>query len=161
MGLAEGDIQLVATDHSPAPPALKRIEEGDFVRAWGGIASLQIGLAATWTGAAARGVEVTHLARWCATAPAALAGLDATKGSIAVGRDADFVVWDPDGETNVVPSALYHRHPVTPYAGRKLQGRVLTTILRGEVVYQDGTCGALARGMLLARPGTSAVQSHR
>jgi allantoinase len=139
-GLASGDIDLVATDHSPAPPALKKLDTGDFVKAWGGIASLQIGLAAVWTGAAARGHSVESVARWLAAAPAKLAGLDGSKGAIEVGRDADLMVWDPDAESTVDPSALFHRHPVTPYAGRRLRGRVLTTILRGEVVFDEGQC---------------------
>jgi allantoinase len=149
-GLSQGVIDLVATDHSPAPPALKRLVEGDFVRAWGGIASLQIGLAAVWTGARTRGASIESVARWLASAPARLAGLGATKGTIAVGKDADLVIWDPDGETTVDPAALYHRHPVTPYAGR-LHSRVLTTILRGTVIFDRGACRNIASGILLRR----------
>jgi allantoinase len=136
--LAAGQIDLVATDHSPAPPALKLLEEGDFLRAWGGIASLQLGLAAVWTGASARRLPFDLLARWMAGAPAALAGLAGSKGSIAEGRDADLVLWDPDVDQIVDPAALYHRHPITPYAGMRLRGRVRTTILRGQIVYEDG-----------------------
>jgi allantoinase len=73
--LGRGDIDLVATDHSPAPAALKGIEDGDFIHAWGGIASLQLGLPVVWTGAASRGYTLEHLARWLAAAPATLAGL--------------------------------------------------------------------------------------
>ena len=136
--LAAGQIDLVATDHSPAPPALKLLEEGDFLRAWGGIASLQLGLAAVWTGASARRLPFDLLARWMAGAPAALAGLAGSKGSIAEGRDADLVLWDPDVDQIVDPAALYHRHPITPYAGMRLRGQVRTTILRGQIVYEDG-----------------------
>jgi allantoinase len=134
-GLTAGTIDLVATDHSPAPAALKQRESGDFVAAWGGVASLQLGLAAVWTGAAARGIDAGRLARWLCAAPAGLAGLSGTKGSVAVGRDADLVIWDPDAVQQVDASALYHRHPVTPYDGMTLRGRVRTTILRGEVVF--------------------------
>jgi allantoinase len=135
--LVAGQIDLVATDHSPAPAALKRLEDGNFAAAWGGIASLQIGLSATWTGATARGIPLEQVVHWMATRPAMLARLDATKGTIAVGRDADLVFWDPDAETTVDPAALYHRHPITPYAGMRLCGRVHKTVLRGEVVF-DG-----------------------
>ena len=111
-GLADGAIDLVATDHSPAPPALKHLDDGNFLRAWGGIASLQLGLAAVWTGASARGLPFESLARWMAAAPARLAGLARTKGAIAVGQDADLVIWDPEAAGIVDPATLHHRHPV-------------------------------------------------
>jgi allantoinase len=149
MALADGDIDLVATDHSPAPPALKRLEDGDFVAAWGGIASLQIGLPAVWTGMAARNLPIDRLARWLAAAPARLAGLEARKGAIAVGRDADLVIFDPEATAVVEASRLYHRHPVTPYDGARLRGRVRTTLLRGEVVFEDGSIVGSPRGLLL------------
>ena len=81
-GLDRGSIDLIASDHSPAPPSLKHIDDGDFVAAWGGIASLQLGLRAVWTGAARRGYSMADVSRWTATAPARLAGLEACKGAI-------------------------------------------------------------------------------
>jgi allantoinase len=146
--LIDGGIDLIATDHSPAPPSLKRLDEGDFVRAWGGIASLQLGLAAVWTAAGARNVPLHHLARWLSAAPARLAGLEGRKGAIAAGADADFVIWDPTEEWTVDPAALYHRHAVTPYAGRRVRGRVLRTIVRGRSVY-DGEIVGPPEGALL------------
>ena len=148
-GLADGVIDLVATDHSPAPPSMKRLDTGDFMRAWGGIASLQIALSAVWTGASARGFSIEDLVRWMCREPARLAGLDARKGAIAPGKDADLVVWNPDAESSVDPAALYHRHPVTPYAGLRLRGRVVTTLVRGEIVVREGRCGAKALGQPL------------
>jgi allantoinase len=148
--LRDGRIDLVATDHSPAPPALKRIEDGDFVGAWGGIASLQLGLAATWTGAAARGIGIERLASWMAAAPAALAGLAHRKGRIQAGQDADLVIWDPDAEWTVDPAALHHRHALTPYTGMRLRGRVHTTILRGQAIF-DGDRFAAPAGTILRR----------
>jgi allantoinase len=145
-GLRAGDIDLVASDHSPAPPALKHLDDGDLLRAWGGIASLQVGLAVVWTGAAARGFSVAEVLRWMAAAPARLAGLDRVKGSIAPGCDADLVIWDPDAEAEVDPAALFHRHPITPYAGRRLRGRVQTTLLRGEIVFEHGSFPQAPRG---------------
>ena len=127
-GLEAGVIDCVVSDHSPCPPELKA--PGDFGAAWGGIASLQLGLSAVWTVARRRGRTLDDVVRWMATAPARLAGLSA-KGSLAVGCDADLVAFDPD-ETHVVEAArLLHRHPVTPYAGRTLTGRVRQTWLRG------------------------------
>jgi allantoinase len=148
--LAAGEIDFVATDHSPAPPALKRLADGNFLEAWGGIASLQLGLPIVWTGAAERGIPLPCLAAWLAARPAALAGLSA-KGAIEVGRDADLVVWDPDAETTVEATMLYHRHPVTPYDGRPLRGRVLTTILRGATVFDRGEFASTPVGTTLRR----------
>ncbi len=149
--LAAGEIDFVATDHSPAPPALKRLADGNFLEAWGGIASLQLGLSAVWTGAAERGIPLERLAGWLAARPAALAGLGAKKGAIAVGRDADLVVWDPDAETIVDAKALCHRHPITPYDGRQVRGRVLTTILRGTTVFDRGDFPSPPTGTPLRR----------
>jgi allantoinase len=149
--LAAGEIDLVATDHSPAPPATKRLADGDFLQAWGGIASLQLGLSVVWTGAAERGIPLERLAHWLAARPATLAGLAARKGAIAAGRDADLVVWDPDAETIVDAKALYHRHPITPYDGRRLRGRVLTTILRGTTVFDRSDFPSLPIGTTLRR----------
>jgi allantoinase len=148
-GLLAGQIDLVATDHSPAPPAMKHLEDGDFVAAWGGIASLQLGAMAVWTGAYARGVPLHTVARWLSEAPARLAGLYPNKGIIAPGADADLVVWDPDAETVVDAGSLYHRHAVTPYHGQRLRGRVKTTILRGAVVFDNEVCQGPASGQLL------------
>jgi allantoinase len=149
--LADAGIDLIATDHSPAPPALKCIDAGDFVAAWGGIASLQLGLAAVWTGARSRSLTLEHLARWLAAAPAKLAGLDDRKGTIAPGHDADFVFFDPEATTIVDPSALLHRHSVTPYAGMSLMGRVHRTMLRGEMVFEDGRFPNAPRGQLVLK----------
>ena len=88
--LRDGEIDLVATDHSPAPPALKHLDDGDFIAAWGGIASLQLALPVMWTGARQRGIPFERLAQWMCAAPAKLAGLGERKGAIATGHDADF-----------------------------------------------------------------------
>jgi allantoinase len=148
--LIAGDIDLVASDHSPCPPSLKETR-GDFFAAWGGIASLQLSLAATWTGARARGVEPERMARWMSAAPARLAGLADRRGALREGFDADLVVWDPDAAFQVEPTALHHRHPVTPYAGVALHGVVLETYLRGEKVVDRGAFTGEAKGRWLKR----------
>jgi allantoinase len=147
--LASGEIDLVATDHSPAPPELKHLDTGDFLRAWGGIASLQLGLSIVWTGARERGLPIERVARWLAENPARLAGLQHRKGAIEIGRDADLVVWDPDATITVDAATLYHRHPVTPYHGARLSGRVQTTLLRGEIVCDEGEVRGRANGRLI------------
>jgi allantoinase len=139
--LADGDVDLVVSDHSPCTPDLKRLEEGDFGAAWGGIASLQVALPAVWTGARARGIPLTSVVGWMAAAPARLAGLP-RKGALAVGMDADLVAFAPEARWTV--GELRHRNPVTPYAGRELHGVVRATWLRGE------PAGG-ARGRLLRR----------
>ena len=147
--LRNGDIDLVASDHSPAPPSMKCLDTGDFVAAWGGIASLQIAFATVWTAAAARGIPIERVAEWTAAAPARLAGLEGRKGTIAVGADADLVFWDPDAEFTVDAASLRHRHAVTPYAGMTLRGRVHKTLLRGEIIYEDGEVLSMASGRMI------------
>ena len=147
--LGDGQIDLVATDHSPAPPALKHLDDGDFIAAWGGIASLQLSLPVMWTGARQRGIPFERLAGWMCAAPARLAGLADRKGTIATGHDADLVIIDPDREFTVDASRLYHRHAVTPYDGARLHGVVLKTMLRGEIVYENGTCIGSPAGRLI------------
>jgi len=138
--LADGHIDLIATDHSPAPAALKHVDDGNFLEAWGGIASLQISLPIVWSGALSRRMPIHRLAGWMSAAPARLAGLDRRKGAIAAGYDADLVIFDPDREMIVDASRLYHRHALTPYDGARLNGVVLATLLRGEIVFEHGEC---------------------
>ena len=137
-GLRDGTIHLVATDHSPCPPALKRLAEGNFRSAWGGIASLSVALPLMWTEASRRGFTLLDLARWMAAGPARLAGCDARKGRIAAGCDADFVVFEPDREFIVTEDRLHYRHPVSPYLGETLRGVVKATYLRGNPVFAEG-----------------------
>ncbi|HXU34528.1 MAG TPA: allantoinase AllB, partial [Thermoanaerobaculia bacterium] len=137
--LAAREIDLVATDHSPSPPELKKLDSGDFRAAWGGIASLQVSLPSVWTGARERGFSISDLATWVCAAPARLAGIHDRKGSIAPGRDADLVIWEPEARSTIDPSALEHRHKITPYGGRTLYGAIRATLLRGKTVYDGGT----------------------
>ena len=129
--LLDGTLDMIVSDHSPCPPAMKA-SDGDFFAAWGGIASLQVGLPAVWTGARERGGHVADVARWMCQAPARLAGLSGRKGSIASGLDADFVIWDPDAAQVVDSARLEHRHKLTPYSGRRLRGVVRATYIGGR-----------------------------
>jgi allantoinase len=137
-GLKDGVIDLVATDHSPCPPVMKRVEEGNFKTAWGGISSLSVALPVMWTEAKARGFGLTDIVRWMAEGPAQLAGCDARKGRIAAGYDADLVVFDPEAEFQVTPELLHFRHPQSPYLGETLRGVVKATYLRGRSVFLNG-----------------------
>lgn len=146
--LADGVLDLVASDHSPCSPGLKAIEAGDFVAAWGGVAGLQLALPVVWTEAAARGHSLVDLARWMSAGPARLAGLD-RKGAIATGRDADLVVFDDAAQVTVTPESIHHRHRVTPYAGEILRGAVAATYLRGRRIAERGAALAGDLGALL------------
>ncbi len=144
-GLRDGTLDMVATDHSPCPPSMKGREAGDFFAAWGGIASLQLGLRATWTGARARGFALADLARWMSTAPAKLAGMQNRKGQLAPGFDADFVLFDASAGSIVSGSRLEHRHPITPYDGLELAGEVKEVWRRGRCIH-SGRVGGFASG---------------
>ncbi|HMD07069.1 MAG TPA: allantoinase AllB [Candidatus Acidoferrum sp.] len=137
-GLRDGTIDLVATDHSPCPPEMKRLAEGNFRTAWGGIASLSVAFPLMYTEASHRGFSLIDVARWMSESPAKLAGCHTRKGRLAPGYDADFVVFDPEGEFVVSEDRLHYRHPVSPYLGERLRGVVKATYLRGRKVFSDG-----------------------
>lgn len=136
-GLFDGVIDFVISDHSPCTPQLKLRERGNFQDAWGGIASLQLGISTIWTHARERGASLPQLATWLSENPARFAGLSASKGRIANGYDADLVIWDPDEPFEVRPEGLFFRHKVSPYLGMSLFGKVHRTILRGQPIF-DG-----------------------
>lgn len=149
--LGAGVIDCIASDHSPCPPADKQLERGDFGAAWGGIASLQSELSAVWTEATRRGFSLSDLACWMAEKPAHLVGLQGKKGVIAVGADADFVIFDPEATRTVTTGGLHYRHKLTPYEGKTLQGKVHQTYLRGKCIYDDGNFPDAPSGVLLER----------
>jgi allantoinase len=151
LGLKDGIIDLVVTDHSPCPPAMKRLQEGNFGTAWGGISSLSMALPVMWTEASERGFSLTDIARWMSEEPARLAGCMSTKGRIAEGYDADLVIFEPDEEFIVTEDRLHYRYPISPYLGEKLRGVVKATFLRGENVFSEGQFCAEAIGRELRR----------
>jgi allantoinase len=137
-GLSDGVIDLVVTDHSPCPPAMKQLDEGNFRTAWGGISSLSVALPLMWTEASKRGFTLAKIARWMAEAPARLAGVQMRKGRIAPGFDGDFVVFDPDSKFVLTEERLHYRHALSPYLGETLRGVVKATYLRGKPVFLEG-----------------------
>jgi allantoinase len=145
-GLRDGLIDMVVSDHSPCPPAMKRMNEGNFQTAWGGIAGLSMALPVMWTEAQQRGFSLTDITRWMAERPAQLAGCTARKGRIAAGWDADFVVFDPEEEFTVTTNRLHHRHAISPYIGERLRGVVKRCYLRGQLIFQDGGFPGEPRG---------------
>ncbi|XP_071499224.1 allantoinase, mitochondrial-like [Diadema antillarum] len=163
--LKDGDIDMVVSDHSPCTPELKVLEEGDFMKAWGGISSLQFGLSLFWTGAKKNGMGLQDMVSLMCERTALLAGLSHQKGALKVGMDGDIVIWDPESTITIQPENVHHRHKVTPYSGFTLQGAVHTTIVRGQVVYQAGSFSEQPKGSLLLcdadqRRGPPRADSH-
>ncbi len=146
-----GEIDTIGSDHSPCPPEMKFLETGDFARAWGGIASLQLLLPLMWHQATLYEVPVMRLVECMSSAPAKLLGLASQKGSIETGKFADLVVFDPDTVWTVMGNELLHRHKVTPYEGVELQGRVVKTFLGGTLVYETGHISENPNGQILMR----------
>ena len=154
-GLLDGAIDMIATDHSPCPPEMKKRETGRFDQAWGGIASLGLALPVVWTGLSQRGGGLELLTRLLSAEPARLAGLSGCKGALAAGCDADLVVLDPDAEWTVTEEELRFRHKISPYLGASLRGRVLETYLRGDSIFwargEGGVLDPKAHGQELRR----------
>jgi allantoinase len=145
-GLADGTIDMITSDHSPCTPHLKLLERGDFMAAWGGISSLQLGLGGIYTAAIQRGHSIAQISNWMSLQPAKLAGLADRKGHLSVGADADFVVWSPEKVYQVTPEMLKQRHTITPYNGTSLFGVVHQTWLRGTVVFKNGSIEGIPSG---------------
>jgi len=158
-GLADGTIEFIVSDHSPCTPQLKHIDSGDIEKAWGGISSLQFGLSIIWTEAKARGYSLEQVIDWMATRPARFAGLGHKKGCIAVGFDADLVVFNEDEEYLISAEMIQYRHKITPYEGKQVCGRVEQTFVRGQQVYALGEFTGQPRGKPLR--GAAANTSNR
>ena len=147
--LAEGTIDMIVSDHSPCTPDLKLRETGDFLEAWGGIATLQFSLPVIWTEASKRGFGLRDMTRWMSAAPARLAGLDRRKGQLEIGFDADLVVWHPEQAFEVRPEIIEFKNKLTPYAGMNLRGVVEATYVRGVKVYENGQFAERPTGALI------------
>lgn len=143
-GLKDGTIDHIASDHSPCTVDLKVKDTGDFGKAWGGVASVQLGLPAVWTAGEEFGIELSDIARWLAANPCASFRVPG-KGSIAVGNDADFAVVAPEETFVVDVEDLEHKNKISPYQGRTLRGVVKRTMLRGRTVDRDSKAGRIVR----------------
>ncbi|HND84852.1 MAG TPA: allantoinase AllB, partial [Pseudobdellovibrionaceae bacterium] len=137
-GVKDGTIDFIVSDHSPCTPALKCLESGNFAKAWGGIAGLQFSLPAVWTEMIKQGLDLSDLIRLMSDRTSQFVGLNDRKGSIAVGKDADFVVWDPQENDAIQANRILHRHKTSPYIGRQIQGRIKQVFLRGNSIFSSG-----------------------
>jgi allantoinase len=131
---------------------MKRCDEKDFQKAWGGIASVSVALPVTWTAAEKRGFTLSDIARWMADEPATLAGCGEQKGKLAAGYDADLLVFAPEEEFLVTEEKLHYRHRVSPYLGARLRGVVQKTFLRGQCIFDEGEFPGEACGKEIRQP---------
>jgi allantoinase len=149
-GLRDGIIDMIVTDHSPCPPAMKCEDSGRFDLAWGGIAGLSLALSIIHTECLHRGLTLDDIIRWMSSAPATLAGISHRAGSLEAGRDANFVIFDTDAKFTVTTDRLHYRHAISPYLGESLQGLVKATHLRGDAVYRDNSFAPMPSGQEVA-----------
>jgi allantoinase len=145
-GLQDGTIDFIVSDHSPCTPQLKRLEVGEFEKAWGGISGIQFSFPVIWTEMKRRGLSVRQVSDWMSARVAEFGGLGSSKGRMAPGMDADLVIWDPDASFTVRSDAVLHKNRLTPYEGNELFGKVTQTWVRGQCVYQDGSFPRAASG---------------
>jgi len=146
--LKDGIIDFVATDHSPAPPGMKEINSGDFMKAWGGISSIQFALPALWTAAKKHNCRIEQIAEWLCEHPTILPQLK-SKGKIEKGYEADIVIWNPEKSFIVTENNIHHKHKITPYANQELYGTIEQTWLKGEKVFDEGKFLHLNKGSIL------------
>jgi len=136
--LDDGFIDMVVSDHSPCTPNLKAVDDGDFMKSWGGISSLQFGISALYTWCVKYKFGFDRIVEWLSVNPAALIGLSHRKAKIAVGYDADFVIFNPEETFVVSTDQIRFKNKMTPYEGKELQGVVKATYLRGMLVAENG-----------------------
>ena len=158
-GMARGTVHTVATDHCPFDRVDRRAgtaarPEGwaDFTEIPGGLPGVETRLALVWGGVRAGRITVADWVRLCAEAPARTFGLWPAKGSLAVGADADVVVWDPDRRQSLSAAALHMHVDHSPYEGRTATGWPALVLSRGRAVARDGAfVGESGAGRYLAR----------
>jgi allantoinase len=174
--LLSGTLPMIASDHSPSPPAMKgieqvieneelKIENGrpngrnsqfsilDFFSVWGGISGCQSTLQLLLTeGYYQRQLPLETIAAVTSEFAARRFGLP-QKGRLAVGADADLALVDLAHSATLQAGDLHYRHRLSPYLGRTLRGRIVRSILRGTTVFLDGKIVAEPRGKLL-RPAS-------
>lgn len=143
-----GQITTIGSDHSPAPPDMKKDE--NFFKVWGGISGVQHTLPLLLTeGNIKRGVALPLIAQMLSYNVAGRFGLPYSKAGFVLCGDADLALVDLDAEFTVDRADLFYRHQQSPYVGRKLRGRVRQTLLRGQTVFKDGKITSKPLGQLV------------
>ncbi len=135
--LKSGVLDFITTDHSPAPPEIKKVDSGNFETGWGGIAGLQFLLPASWS-ALKDIIDLEEFIPLLTKNPAKFLQLDHRKGTINIGFDADLTVWRPSEIELIKEETVLHRHKMSPYVGEKLCGSIVETIVNGVTVYKNG-----------------------
>ncbi|XP_055523063.1 allantoinase [Wyeomyia smithii] len=138
--VCDGDINMVVSDHSPSTPGMKLLNSGknrgDFLKAWGGISSVQFGLPLFWTNCQRYGLGIPDVVKLLCTEPAKMCGIDRVKGRLEVGYDCDICVWDPEDWFTVTQDIIEFQNKANPYMDRKLRGVVHASFIRGSPVYK-------------------------
>ncbi|ROS05638.1 allantoinase [Sinobacterium caligoides] len=149
--IEDGTISKVVSDHSPCTPQLKHIDSGDLEAAWGGISALQFGLPLIWSEGRTRGFSLVDIARLMCSKPAEFASMGHLKGSIEVGKLADFCVFDDTAAYVISTEMIKHKHKISPYVGTAVRGSIIETWLRGECIYRDDNYLGEASGQHLLK----------
>lgn len=151
--LKDGIIDFVATDHSPCTPDLKELQTGNFMKAWGGISSIQFALPVLWTAAKKRNYSLTELVTWLCENPATLIGKQNSLGKIAKGYIANVIVLNEKKQFPVNEDIIIHKHKITPYLNENLFGVIEQTYLSGEKVFDNACPDSFGRKFLHLNKG--------
>ncbi len=152
-GLADGSLDLIATDHVPDRAAVEKLVDGrPFNQVSNGAPGIETLLAIAWSEGVARGlITAERLAELLSAAPARLFGLG-SKGSLERGRDADFVLFDPAVHRTIRAAELHHTSDYTPFEGMPVTGAVRSVFVRGRAVIRDGAfVGRRGHGQFVER----------
>ncbi|GJM35438.1 MAG: allantoinase [Saprospiraceae bacterium] len=134
--LISGVLDFIATDHSPAPPALKELVSGDLIKAWGGISGLQYLVSAAWT-SLQNDLPLEKFIPLLTENPAKYLHINHEKGYLKRDFHADFTVWSPEESFFVAKAENQHRHQISPYIGERLSGKIIATYVNGIAVFDQ------------------------
>lgn len=148
-GLLNDEFDFLASDHSPAPPEIKKLTEGNLFEAWGGIAGLQFTLSLIWTAGQKRGLTLEKMLPLLTQKPAEFLNLAHRKGKLKEGFDADICIWNEQEEFIVKKDCIAHRHKATPYLNHRLKGKIIHTFVNGIHVVKNGELNSLNAGELV------------